>query len=1098
MMKRIFGVGLVFLWLAAGLRAQDAKPLLLQQPTLSKTQICFVFAGDLWTVAREGGAAQRLTAGVGTETRPVFSPDGNWIAFAGDYDGNTDLYIVAATGGTPRRATWHPAPDVPEAWSPDGKQLLFRSPRNSYGPFNRLFTVAAEGGPETEIPLPQGADASYSPDGTRLAYVPVSRAFTVWKRYRGGRTTPIWLANLSDSAIEKVPHENANDFNPLWVGDKVYFLSDRTGAVSLWAYETKTKRVREALKNTGLDFKSAQAGPGALAIEQFGAIHLFDTNTGAAKKIDISVSGDMPGLRPRYERVAARLTSANLSPTGARAVFEARGEIVTFPAEKGDARDLTNTSGVAERDPAWSPDGRWIAYFSDESGEYALHLRNQTGQGEVKKIGLGNPPSYFYSPTWSPDSKKIAFTDKRLNLWYVDLEKGAPVKVDTNTYENPFRVMDPDWSPDSRWLVYTKQLKNRLCAVFVYSVEEAKTRQLSDGLSDARYAVFDKGGKHVFFTASTNNAPTTGWLDMSGFPFQVTRSAYVIVLGKDDPSPLAPESDEEKVEEEKKPEAAAGGSGSPQGPPAGATPPKGGTTNEKKPAPVKIDFEGIDQRILSLPLPARNFVGLAVGKPGTLFLVEAPAPSPDATGATVYKFDVAKRKTDKVLEGVQNFIVSANGEKMMYQQGPRWFIVSAVLPFRPGEGAVNTDTLEVRVDPMAEWRQIYREIWRIQRDFLYDPGAHGLNLAAAEKRYQMYLDGVMHRADLNYLFQEMLGNVVLGHHNVGGGDLPQARQIPGGLLGADYAVDGGRYRFAKIYNGENWNPQLRAPLTQPGVNVKPGEYLIAVNGREVKSSDNLYQFFEATSGKQVKLRVGAKADGSDAREVVVVPVANEQALRNLDWIEGNRRKAYELSGGRVGYVYLPNTAGAGYTNFNRYYYAQQDREAMVVDDRYNGGGSAADYIIDAMRRQLMNYWATREGEDFTTSASGIYGPKAMIINENSSSGGDAIAYYFRFAKLGPLIGKRTWGGLVGIYDYPTLLDGGNVSAPRVAFKNTAGEFDVENKGVAPDIEVELDPAAWRQGRDLQLEKAVQTVLDALQKTPSQKPPKPVYPNYHKP
>ncbi len=1093
-MKRFSLFLLLLACACVNLRAQEAKPLLLQQPTVSRSQLVFVFAGDLWSAPREGGAAQRLTTGIGVETKPLFSPDGNWLAFAGDYDGNLDIYVMPASGGTPRRVTWHPAGDVPENWSPDGKQILFRSNRNSYGPFNRLFTIAAEGGPEMEIPLPQGADASYSPDGARLAYVPVSRAFTVWKRYRGGRTTPIWLANLSDSNVEKVPHENANDFNPLWIGDKVYFLSDRTGAVSLWVYDTKTKKVREALKNTGLDFKSMSAGPGAIVIEQFGALHLFDTTSGTAKKISVTLQGDMPGLRPRYEKVGDSLTNARLSATGARAVFEGRGEIVTFPAEKGDARNLTNTSGVVERDPAWSPDGKWIAYFSDESGEYALHLRGQGTVAETKKISLGNPSSYFYSPVWSPDSKKVAFTDKRLNLWYVDIDKGTPVKVDTNTYENPFRVMDPDWSPDSRWIVYTKQLKNRLCAVQVYSLEDNKSRQLSDGLSDARYAVFDKGGKHIFFTASTNNGPTTGWLDMSTFPFQVTRNAYVIVLSKDDPSPLAPESDEEKVEEEKKPEAGAGDK--PIGPPAG--PPKGGTQSDKKPAAVKIDFEGVDQRILSLPMPARNFIGAYSGKSGTLFLVEAAPPTPDAAGAAVYKFDLAKRKTDKILDGINGFDVAANGEKMLYQQGPRWFIVSTFIPFRPGEGAINTGALEVAVDPMAEWRQMYHEIWRVQRDFLYDPNAHGLNLAQAEKQYSVYLDSVAHRQDMNYLFAEMMGNVVIGHHNVGGGDIAQAKTVPGGLLGAEYAVENGRYKFARIFNGENWNPQLRAPLTQPGVNVKVGEFLLAVNGREVKPPDNVFKFFEGTAGKQTLLKVGPNADGTGARDVTVIPIGNEQGLRNLAWIEGNRRKSYELSGGRVAYVYLPNTGGAGYSNFNRYYYAQNDKEAVVIDDRYNGGGSAADYIIDAMRRQLMNSWATREGDDFATSASGIYGPKAMIINENSSSGGDAIAYYFRFAKLGPLVGKRTWGGLVGIYDYPTLLDGGNVSAPRVAFKNNAGEFDVENKGVAPDVEVELDPAAWRQGRDLQLEKAVQTVLDALQKSPSQKPPKPVYPNYHKP
>lgn len=1066
--------------------AQD-KPMLFRQPTMNKTHIVFVFAGDLWKVSRDGGAAERLTSNIGNETSPIFSPDGNWVAFTGEYDGNIDAFVIPASGGEPRRLTYHPGGETVIGWSQDGKSVLFLSGRGSSMPIPKMFAMSVSGeGLPTELPFPMaGGPASFSSDGSRLAYMPLAPAFAQWKRYRGGRTTKIWIGNMADSSVEEIPRTNSNDFTPMWMGDKIYFLSDRNNKnVTLYVFDTKTKKVTEAINNTGLDLKSATAGPDGIVYEQFGSINIYNTGSGKTNKVNITLNGDLPQVRPRYERVAQRIANVAISPTGARAVFEARGEILTVPVEKGNARNLTNSSGVAERDPAWSPDGKWIAYFSDESGEYALHLREQSGMGEVKKISLGNPSSYFYSPRFSPDSKKILFTDKRLNIWYLDIEKGTPVKVDTNTYENPFPVLDPSWSPDNKWIVYTKQLKNRLCAVHVFSLDTGKATQITDGLSDARFAAFDKNGKYIYFTASTDNGPTTGWLDMSSFPFQTTRSVYAIVLKKTDASPLAPESDEEKIQEPK-----------PDGPPKPPAKPE--------PVTVTIDFDKINQRIVSLPLPARDYQGLVPARTGTFFLLESVPTSGTSSapqvGVAVHRFDLDKRRAEKVLDNVIAFDVSTNGEKMLFGQFPgRYTIASTFMPMRPGEGVLNVGDMEVAIDPRAEWKQIYREVWRIQRDFFYDPTFHGYDIKAGEEKYKIYLDGIASRADLNYLFQEMLGNMVVGHHNSGGGDSPQPTRVQGGLLGADYKIENGRYRFAKIYDGENWNPGLTAPLTQPGVNVKEGDYLLAVNGRELKGTDNIYSFFQATAGRQVVIKVGPNPDGKDARDVTVVPVGNEGGLRNLAWIEGNRRKVSELSGGKLAYVYLPNTGGAGYTNFNRYYFAQIDKEGAVIDERFNGGGSAADYIIDYMRRPLMNYWSTREGEDFTTPIGSIYGPKTMIVNEYAGSGGDLMPWLFRKAKVGQLVGKKTWGGLVGIYTYPQLIDGGSVTAPRVAFRNAEGELDVENKGVAPDIDVDLDPKMWRQGRDIQLEKAVEVTLDAIKKNPMRKPANGAFPNYHKP
>jgi tricorn protease len=1089
-MKRAIATILLSLSFGAICLAQD-KSLLFQRPALSKTHIAFGFAGDLWIVQREGGVATQLTTGVGNEFFPLFSPDGSTIAFTGQYDGNTDVFVVPATGGVPKRLTYHPGADIAVTWTHDGKSILFRSSRQSYSRFQRFFTVPVDGGFEIEVPLPMAHEGVYSPDGTRLAYLPLAPAFDQWKNYRGGRATKIWLANLADSSIVEVSRQNSNDFNPMWIGDKVYFLSDRNGRFTLFEYDIRTKRVTQLIKNDGLDIKSAAAGPDAIVYEQFGEINLYDLKSGKMSKVNITLNGDLASLRPRYEKVATRISNIALSPSGVRALFEARGEILSVPAEKGNARNLTNSPGVADRYPAWSPNGKSVAYFSDESGEYALHIRDQSGMGEVKKINLGNPPSYFYSPLWSPDSKKIAYTDKRLNLWYVEIEKGTPLKVDTNTYENPWRVMDPNWAPDSKWITYTKQLRNRMCAVFVYSLETGQSTQVTDGMSDARFANFDKNGKYLYFTASTNAGPTTGWLDMSSFPHQPTRSVYVVVLKKGEPSPLAPESDEEKVADEKKDEKKDEAQKDQTKPDAK----KGDVT-------VAIDFDGISQRILALPIPSRNYVDMSVAKPGVIFIADRIAPTIffGSQELTIHKFEIEKRKIDKILDDVTEFTISANGEKMLFAKGSgaarRFIIAPTMTPMKPGEGVIKIAEMETYVDPKAEWRQMYNEVWRIQRDFFYDPTLHGLDYESTKKKYEGYLEGIAHREDLNYLFREMLGNMSVGHHNSFGGDAPQPNQVQGGLLGCDFKVENGRYRFAKIYNGENWNPNLRAPLTQPGVDVSAGDYLIAVNGREVRSTDNVYAFFEGKANKQIVIRVSANPDGSNAREYTVVPVASETALRNLDWVESNRRKVDQLSGGKLAYVYLPDTAGGGYTNFNRYYFSQIDKEGAVIDERFNGGGTAADYIVDYMRRPLMNRWATREGEDFSTPSASIYGPKAMIVNEYAGSGGDLMPWLFRKAGIGPLIGKRTWGGLVGIYDFPPLIDGGYVSAPRVAFYNLQGEWDVENYGTPPDIEVDFDPAAWRKGRDPQLEKAVEVVMAELKKKPAPKYKKPAYPNYN--
>jgi tricorn protease len=1082
--------------------AQLNKPLLMRQPTMSRTHIVFSYAGDLWIVPREGGEATRLTTGVGNETSPRFSPDGSTVAFTGEYDGNVDLYTIPTTGGVPKRLTYHPGTDALAGWTPDGKRLLFVSQRDSAsGRFARLFTMAVDGVFPEEVPLPMAYEGAYSPDAKKLAYVPLPRGFNAWKRYRGGMATPIWIANLSDSSVEKLPRADSNDFNPMWIGEKVYFLSDRNGPITLFEYDARSKKVTQLIQNSGLDIKSASANGDSIVYEQFGALNIYDLKSGKTKSVSVTINADMAGLRPKYEKVAGRIANAAISPTGARAVFEARGEILSVPAEKGDARNLTNTTGVAERDPAWSPDGKWIAYFSDESGEYALHLRDQKGMGEVKKINLGNPPSFFYSPTWSPDSKKIAYSDKRLNIWYVDIEKGQPVKIDT--LSRGFSL-SASWSPDSRWLTYAKPLKSWYNAVFIYSIEDAKSAQVTDGLSDALNPVFDKSGKYLYFTASTDIGPRVFGFDMSSYPHRPTRSVYVAVLKKTDPSPLAPESDEEKIADDKK-DGAAGGQGDGAKPVDPSAEKKDDAAQAKpdekkapaKAAPVTIDFDNIGQRVLALPIPNRNYVGLAVGKADTLFVLEFPD---GAQGAVLHKFDLEKRKFEKALDNLNTIEISANGEKMLYRQQQNWYIAATAAlgtpGFKPGEGKIKTEEMEVYVDPQAEWNQMYRETWRIERDFFYDPNYHGLDLQATAKKYEPYLGSLAHRADLNYLFQEMLGELTVGHLYVSGGDAPDPKRVPGGLLGADYKIENGRYRFTHVFSGENWNPNMRAPLTQPGVNVVAGEYLLAVRGRNLTANDDIYSFFESTANKQVVIKVGPNPDGSNSREVTVVPIPNESGLRNLAWVEENRRKVDKLSDGKLAYIYLPDTAGGGYTFFNRYFFSQLDKQGAVVDERFNSGGHGADYIVDYLRKPLMSYWAVRDGEDWREPFGTMPGPKAMLINEYSGSGGDYLPYMFHRAQIGPLIGKRTWGGLVGIGGYPDLMDGGSVTAPHFAFYTPEGKWEIENHGVSPDIEIEWDPKAWREGHDIQLERAVSYLLEELKKNPPKPVQRPPYPNYH--
>jgi tricorn protease len=1083
--------------------AWSATPLLLRNPSLSQDRIAFLYADDVWTVPRQGGEARRLTSEGTVTAGPFYSPDNSQIAYSANVGGVNDVYVIAATGGVPRRLTWdgEASGSAAVGWTPDGRQVLFASQRASYSDFPRLFSIRADGiGGAQLLPLPSAAQGSISPDGRTLAYVPYKQWQAAWKRYRGGQTTPVWLVDLKSLDLEKIPRENSNDSHPVWLGSTVYFLSDRDGPVTLYSYDTGTHQVQKLVDKPAFDLKSLSAGPGGLVYEEFGSLHLYDPASRADQAIEVSIHGDLPQVAAHLAKVAPKeAQSIDLSPTGARLVVEAHGEIFTLPAEKGDARNLTRTPGAAERDAAWSPDGKRIAYFSDASGEYQLMVRDQDGIQPPKVIDLGPDPSFFYGPHWSPDSRKIAFTDKHLRFWIADVDSGKLVKVDTGIRGGFEGLREITWSPDSNWLAYTRDLESQVRAIFLYSLASHTSTQLTDGMSDAVHPVFDPNGEYLYFSASTDAGPSNAGIDMSSLDRAVTDGVYVAVLSRKSASPVPPESDEEG----KKPASEAAAAGAAADKPAEKADKKS-TAKDKTKATV-VDLDGLGNRILALPIPARNYVELAVGKSGVLFLAEGtPVGRSSDEGPppplTLWRFTLEKRQTEQILSGINRFKVSADGEKLFYARQDAWFLTPTT-ELKPGAPdaapgkPVNSGGMTALIDPRAEWQQMFRETWRLQRDFLYDPHTHGLNLKAVQARYQPYLAGLSSRAEFTYLSEEMLGEVQVGHMFVRSPHADSTAPRPG-KLGADFTIDANRYRFAKIYNGQNWTPALSAPLTQPGIDIAEGDYLLAVNGRELRASDNVDAFFDGTAGRQTVLRVAKKPQGDAGRDVIVVPTDSEGGLRNLEWIDSNRRKVDKLSGGRIAYVYMPNTAGAGYTNFNRHFYSQLNKQGVVLDERYNEGGFIADYVVNVLGQKLMSGAIERDGKPVLDPVGAIFGPKAMIINQSAGSGGDAMPWYFRKAKIGPLVGVRTWGGLVGIGGYPVLMDGGFVTAPRYAIYGLNGEWEVEGHGIPPDVEVEELPKDVAAGRDAQLEKAVSIVLQELEAHPPVVPVIPPYPNFH--
>lgn len=1053
---------------------------LLWQPAISRGHIAFIYAEDLWVANRDGSYPRRITVSEGQESNPVFSPDGSMIAFTGQYDGNSDVYIVPVAGGIPRRLTWHPGSDLVRDFSPDGKKVLFASGRNSFTTrYQQLFTVAVSSGREEQLSVPNAFWASYSPDGNSIAYTTIPDAFEQWKNYRGGTMSRIWVYDTKSHAVHEIPKPKGgcNDSKPVWEGNTVYFRSDRAGEFNLFGYDVTSKAVTQLSKFNDFPVSSLDGADNDIIFAQAGYLHLFNVQNRSASRIKVGIAADLLDYRPRFVKGDEYIRSGDISPSGVRVVVDFRGDIITIPGQKGDPINLTNTPGVHEKFPAWSPDGKSIAYFSDAGGEYALHIKSQDGTGEARAIPLSGSGFYAF-PVWSPDSKKISFVDNGRRLYVLDVASGKQTTVaeDLHYIPGPFRQMFGSWSADGNYIAYTIITETNFEQVFIYALAEGKSYPVSDGLSNVTEPRFDPSGKYLYMLASTDAGPVVNWFDQSNQDMTSTNTIYLVTLQKSIKSPLAKENDMEEVKDA-------------SGEKPAAKPDTAKPAAAAKP-PMKIDWEGLETRIIPLPVAKGRYRSLAIPKEGELYYLSA---MPFNSGPTMlHNYSLKKRKEEPIMPA-DAFMVAAKGEKMLFQTKGKWGIVATGQ--KPGPDAMlNTSAVQVKIDPVQEWQNIFYEAWRVNRDYFYDPNMHGADWKAMKKKYEAFLPDVACHGDLYRVMQWMFSELAVGHHRfTGTGDRRvNPELVPGGLLGADYEISNNRYRISKIYGGLNWTPDLRSPLTEPGVDVKPGDYILSVDGAEVTADKNFFSFFENTAGKSVELKVSASADGANARTVRVVPIASEAALRNRDWVEGNMRKVYEATNGQVAYVYVPNTTTLGHEYFKRYFFPQANKKAIIVDERFNGGGQLADYYIDILKRPEQSYWNYRHGKDQKAPNASIQGPKVMLIDETAGSGGDYLPYLFRKFKVGTLVGKTTWGGLVGILGFPEFMDGGGVTAPNLAFYDENG-FGIENVGTPPDVEVEQWPAEVVKGRDPQLEKAIEIVMEQLKANPPKEVKTPKYP-----
>jgi tricorn protease len=1055
----------------------DAR--MFRQPAVSADKIAFVYAGDIWLVPKAGGTAVRLSSPPGEESFPRFSPDGSKLAYSADYDGNTDVYVVATAGGTPLRLTHHPMPDRVIGWHPDGRRILFASGRESGRQrYNQFYLVGVDGGMPEKLPVPYGEFGAFSPDASRFVYMPMSQDFRNWKRYRGGWAPDLWVFDLKSFASRNITNNPANDAQPMWYRNTIYFISDRGAEQrnNIWAEDLGSGAVRQVTQFNDFDITFPSIGPDAIVFQKGGRIFLLALAGEKVTEVPIRVVTDQSTVRAHIAKADELATAPSLSPTGRRAAFEARGDIVTVPAEYGAIINVTRTSGVADRYPRWSPDGKTIAYWSDRSGEYELTFRSADGSGAERKVtSLG--AGFRYPPQWAPDSMKVAFVDQAMRIRVYDAASGKVTDVDKSPdwlAQDDLESFRVRWSPDSRWLAYARPAATSNYAIFLFDTRSATLHQATSGYLNDRQPVFDPEGKYLFYASDRAFDPVYGTFDNT-WTYANPTQIVAVPLRKDVKSPLAARNDAESPATDTDPHAD-------KDKKAVEKPPD-------KPAPpanVDIDLDRFEARSVVLPPKSGSYAELQSVK-GKLVYRRTPRAGVHEDQSPIVYFDFEEREEKTILEDADGFEVSFDGKKMLVASKKKFAVVE-VKEKQKFEKPLNLADIEVPVDPRAEWRQLFMDTFRFERDFFYDPGMHGVNWSAMKERYATLLDDAVTRWDVNWIIGEFLGELNASHTYHGGGDLEHGPDRSIGMLGVDWELANGAYRVKRIVRGGPWDTGVRSPLDEPGVDVKEGDYVLAVNGRPLDTAADPWASFEALGKKTVVLTVNGSPSPAGARQVVVTCLDDETDLRFKAWIEERRQLVDKATGGKVGYIYVQSTGTDAQNELMRQFMAQWKKDGLIIDERWNSGGQIPDRFIELLHRPILAYWAVRDATAQQWPPIAHRGAQVMLINGWSGSGGDAFPFYFREAGLGPLIGTRTWGGLIGISGAPPLVDGGNITVPTFRMFDPAGKWFAEGHGVDPDIPVDEDPGQLARGTDPQLQRAIEEVtkrMAALPKPPAQ-------------
>ena len=1064
---------------ASGFAQIDAG--LFRFPDVSKDQIVFTYANDLWVMPKNGGTAVRLSSPAGVEIFPKFSPDGKSIAFTGNYDGNSDVYVISASGGVPVRLTSHGYPDRVVDWTNDGKKVLFASSRESgKARFNQFYTVDVGGGPAEKLPLAYGEYGSYAPDGKQMALVFRTQVGRNWKRYRGGWKADIHIFNLQTLSDQNLsaPEDAGSEF-PMWSGNAIYFLSDRGPELrmNLWRYDLNTKKYEQLTRFTDYDVHYPSLGPEDIVFEAGGKLYLYNLSSHQQKEVKVNLVTDRAMLKPRIESPENVIQFLSLSPDGNRVLVQARGDLFSVPAENGFVKNLTRTSGAAERYPMWSPDGKSVAYWSDASGEYELYLMQPDKEGAAKKL-TSYGPGFRYGVAWSPDSKKLSFIDKAMRIQVYDLSTGVTTQVDHAlrwTHGN-LQAFTSNWSPDSRWLAYHRDLENAHNAIFIYDHQSKKTTQVTDGFYDCTEPVFDPEGKYLYLFTGQNFNPIYSDVDNT-FIYANSRGLAAIALKKTTPSLLAPRNDSVAITEgEVKPE-----------PKLVKKEKKDSAALAQKPSAksVNIDFDGFEERMVLLPVPPGNYGNLDAGK-GKIFYMRYPNTGNTGAKNIIRYYDIDKREEKTVLEDANFYMLAHNKQKMLVGRPNSYAVI------KPEEGQkfekpLRTSEMQMMVNPQEEWKQIFMDAWRLERDYFYDANMHGVDWPAVRDRYLKMLDGALTREEADFVVGEMIGELNASHTYHGGGDVEKTKTQNVGYLGVDWQADGGHYRIKKILRGASWDAEVRSPFDVSGVNIKAGDYLLAVNGVALTTATDPYMAFQGLADKTIEITYNSTPSFTGAKTAIVKTLPDEYRLRHLAWIESMRKKVEEETNGEVGYVYVPSTGIEGQNELVRQFNAQWNKKALIIDERFNDGGQIPDRFIELLNRDPLAFWAIRDGESWPWPPFAHFGPKVMLINGWSGSGGDAFPDYFRRKKLGPLIGTRTWGGLIGISGVPALIDSGVVTVPTFRMYNPDGTWFREGHGVDPDIAVPEDLGSMAKGIDPQLMRAIAETKNLLKTKAYQRP-----------